>query len=113
MSNKFRKEVTVEIDGVSLACRPTLAKISEIEGRFGPALEILRRLGSGTIPVAEMAAIVGIIVKGVSGAPTLREVPELVFAAGTYTFAGPVAEFLGNAISSDEPAPESGEGNAA
>lgn len=113
MANKFRKEVTIELDGTSLTCRPTLSKIAEIESRFGPALEILRKLGAGGMSVTDLVALVALIVKGAPGAPAPKDVPEMVFSVGAYSFAGVVSEFIANALSSDEPAPEAAEGNAA
>lgn len=111
MSNKFRKEVTVTLDGVDLACRPTLAKIGEIEGRFGPALELLRRIGSGNIGIVDITAMMQVIVKGVPGAPPPKDVPELVFQAGAFSLAPQVSEYLANALTSDEPQSEEKAGN--
>jgi hypothetical protein len=111
MATKHRKEVTVTLDGISLSCRPTLAKIAEIEQRYGSAITLLRRLSDGSLGVTDLAALVAIMVKGTPGAPPAKEVPELVFQAGAYSFAEPVAEFIANAITTDEPAAEGASGN--
>lgn len=111
MANKMRKEVVISLDGVELPCRPTLAKIGEIEGRFGPAMEVLRKIGSGTIGIVDLTALVQIIVRGVPGAPSSKDVPEMVFQAGAFGLAPQVSEFLANAITSDEPAAEDKAGN--
>jgi len=104
MANKQRKEVAITLDGVELVCRPTLAKIGEIEGRFGPAMEVLRKIGSGNVAIVDLTALVQIIVRGVPGAPAGKDVQEMVFQAGAFSLAPQVSEFLANAITSDEPA---------
>ncbi len=111
MTNKFRKEVTITIDGISITCRPTLAKISEIEGRYGSAITLLRKLSDGSLGVADICVLVGIMVKGATGAPAAKDVPELVFQAGAYSFAEHLAEFVANAITTDEAAAEAPAGN--
>jgi len=111
MANPFRKEVTFTLDGVELACRPTLAKIGEIEGRFGPTLDVLRKIGAGTVGIVDITALVQIIVKGVTGAPASKDVPELVFQAGAFSMAPQISEFLANALTSDETATEEKGGN--
>lgn len=105
MANKFRKEVEITLDGTTLACRPTMAKIAEIEGRFGPALSLLRKLSAGEIGITDICALVQIMAKGAPGAPAPKDIPELVFQSGAYSFAGPVADFIGNALTTDEPPP--------
>jgi hypothetical protein len=111
VANKHRKEVEISLDGITLACRPTLAKIAEIEARFGPAISLLRKLSAGDVGVADLTALVSVMVKGVGGAPPPKDVPEMVFQAGAFSFAPALAEFIGNAIATDEPPPEGQAGN--
>lgn len=114
MANKFRKEVEFTLDRQKFAVRPTLAKISRIESEFGATLLLLRKLAASELAIGEVNRLMVIILNGEQGAPLAKDIPELVFQDGAYSFLGPIAEFLGNAITTeDTPAakPEAAEGN--
>lgn len=111
MANKFRREVAFVLDGHEYNVRPTLTKISNIEANFGPALAVARKLGNGEMGLRDITALVTLILEGVPGAPPRKQVPDLVFNDGAYSFAGPIVDFIVAAINTDEPATEDASGN--
>lgn len=97
------RDVEVELDGIKISCKPTLAKIAQIEEQFGPAVTILRKLGAGELGIAQMVAIVAIMVRGERLAPGPREVNDIIYKAKVFNFVPAIADFITAAITTDEP----------
>lgn len=116
-ANKFRKEVVFTFsdkdgDPLEVTTRPTLARVSAIESRFGAVTSLLQRFSRNEVSVGEITILVGQMINGVSGAPPIKELPDAVFEQGALTFAGPCVDFLLAAISAPEkPKAPDGEGN--
>ena len=110
-----RRETEIPLDGNTYLVKPTLEKAMLIEDRFGAIPAIIQRFGQGTIGVREITEMMGIILRGVRGAPDQKKIRETVFNEGITKHIGPVVEFLSNAIRTDEPAepqPEDAESKA-
>lgn len=115
--NKFRKETEFTFLGrdgetFKINARPTLARLSKIEGNFGAVAKLLGRFSAGDVSVRELTLLVGMMVEGDPAAPTPKELPEMIFDMGASTFLAPCVEFLINAVTAPEAAPAT-EGNAA
>jgi hypothetical protein len=112
MSNRFRQEVTFHLDGIDIPCRPTLAKIGEIETAFGPVATIFKRMTENSWGIGEQCRLVAIIVRGCPGAPKPQQAQDLVYNAGCWTFLEPVVAYLNAAQDSGERVPaEAAAGN--
>lgn len=104
IKNPIRQEVTftlVEGDAENeFTARPTLLKISAIEAKLGPVVPLINRLLTGSVGVGEMCDLVALILRGVEHAPKHDDIRQQVFARGAYTYTGPCADFLSEAIKS-------------
>jgi hypothetical protein len=109
--NKFRKETELVLNGHTYACRPTLDKIARIEGRYGAALPLVRRIGEGNVTQGELAVIVSVMLRGVHNAPRDTDIGELIFEQGVIPVSSNVVDFIASAITSEVTAkPEDEEG---
>jgi hypothetical protein len=108
--NKHRKESELVLNGHSYTVRPTMDKLARIEGRFGAALVLLRRLQNGEVTQAELAALTAIMVRGLPNAPREADLPQLIFDEGSPNVSGNVLTFVLNGMSSDVGQPASDEG---
>ena len=102
IKNPIRQDVTftlVEDDAENeFVARPTLVKIAAIEAKLGPVVPLINRLLTGTVGVGEMCDLVALILRGVEHAPKHDDIREQVFARGAFTYTGPCADFLSEAI---------------
>ena len=103
MANSLRKEVEFDLDGRTYTVRPTFRKMSEIETRFGAGIPLLSKLASCQVSVAEIAALVHIMIRDQPGAPAMKDLNDIVFEAGALSLLGPVGEFINNGLKTDEP----------
>jgi hypothetical protein len=102
MANPLRKEVEFELDGRSYIVRPTFRKMSEIETRFGPGIPLLNRMAACNLSVTEIATLVSVMIRDQPGAPTQKELNDIVFDAGALSLLGPIGEFINNGLKTDE-----------
>jgi hypothetical protein len=100
-ANKFRKETVLTLNGHSYACRPTLDKIARIESRYGPALQLARRVAESNATQVELTNIVQVMLMGAHNKPRDQDVAELVFEQGVNPISSSVVEFLLSATTSD------------
>lgn len=106
MANPARKEVELELAGRTYVVRPTFRKMSEIETRFGAGIPLLNKMSACQLSVAEIAALVSIMIRDQPGAPALKELNDIVFDAGALSLLGPIGEFINNGLKTDEVAPK-------
>lgn len=69
MTNPFRSEIVVTIDGVEYKVRPTFNLIAEIEHEVAPILPLVGRLRAGQFKLSEVAKILLIAVRGCENKP--------------------------------------------
>ena len=103
----FRQDVEFKWDGATVRSRPTLARVSEVEQKFGPAMQVLGRLGRSELSLTrEFLPLLWIMLRGADGVPK-AEKPflEQAFEAGAVGFTTPMIEWLSAAYVTNEPPP--------
>ena len=111
MTNPRREIEFAWGEGV-IRSRPTMAKIAEVETKFGPAPIIARRVASLEFSVTkELLPLLAVVLRGCEDVPKGDgKVMEAAFELGAYSFIGPVVSWLVAAYDVAEP-PEPTEGN--
>jgi len=102
MANPARKEVELELAGRTYIVRPTFKKMSEIEVRFGAGVPLLNKMMACQLSVAEIVALVSIMIRDQPGAPALKDLNDIVFEAGALSLLGPISDFINNGLKTDE-----------
>lgn len=115
IKNPIRQEVTFTlVEGETeheFVVRPTFARISAIEARFGPAFPLSQRIGRMEIGVKEICDLVATILKGEPGAPDDKTIAEWVYARGAYTYVVPIVLLLNEATKAGQPEEPAAPGN--
>ena len=109
-----RREIEFQWDGAAVRSRPTMAKVSEVERKFGAAPVLARRCAALELSVmGEQLPILAIMLRGCEGVPKKdAEIVEEAFDAGAIGFLLPMTEWLAAAYSVNEPPTKSApEGN--
>lgn len=103
-----RREIEFEWNGQTLRSRPTMARVAEIERKFGAAPVLARRCSNMEMPVlAEQLPILAIMLRGIEGVPKKdAELLEEAFEQGAANFIAPMTFWLIAAYSVNEPQPE-------
>lgn len=112
MSNP-RREVEFTLGAVTIRSRPTLAKVAEIETKFGPLASLLDKIGTSQMSLSgQTLPILSIVLRGCDDAPkgdtALR---EAIFEQGVAEMNGPLIRWIVAAYTANEPAEETPEGN--
>jgi hypothetical protein len=100
--------------GATILSRPTLAKLSQVEAKLGPALVLHRRIGSGEASTTrELLPLLAIVLRGCDGAPAKEEeIIEKAWIMGTVVFQVPLINWLTAGHMVDTPAdPDAKSGN--
>lgn len=79
MTNSFRGEIAFPLGDKTVAVRPTLQKIAEIETVYGSAVDMLDRLFKGTFKVTEVIGSCAIILRGQAGLPQGPKLMDYLF----------------------------------
>lgn len=108
-----RKEIEFEWGDTVIRSRPTMARVAEIETKFGPAPALARRLINMELSISkELLPLLAIILRGCDGAPRGdASLMAQAFDLGAVGFVGPAALWLVAAYQVDEPAEEQPSGN--
>jgi hypothetical protein len=103
-----RKEIEFPWGDDVILSRPTMARVAEIERKFGAAPVLARRCSNLEMPVlSEMLPALAVMVRGCDGAPKKdSEIIERAFEIGAASFIGPMTFWLVAAYSTNEPAAE-------
>jgi hypothetical protein len=100
-----RKEIEFDWGGTVIRSRPTLAKVAEIETKFGSVPVLARRCSQLELAVAkEQLPILAVMLRGCEGAP--KGDPNIIEGAyemGAIRFVNPMTFWLIAAYSVDEP----------
>jgi hypothetical protein len=92
--NKFRREIELALNGNTYAVRPTFDKMARLESRFGAAVQLMKRVGDNGATQAELAQIVGVMLRGEPNAPREQDIPRLVFEQGSATVGSSIVDFI-------------------
>ena len=115
MSNP-RKEIEFEWGEAVIRSRPTMARVAEIERKFGAAPVLARRCANFELSLtSELLPMLGVMLRGCDDAPKSdAKIIEEAFALGASNFVSPMAFWLIAAYAVDAPADDpkdSAEGN--
>lgn len=112
MANPARKEVEIVLGGVTYVTRPTFARMTDFESRVGKVWPVIKLLQANDYGLTDIVTMVTVLMRGVPGAPSPKEIGDLVVEAGMVSFIGPIMTFLSYCLQTDEPKPAGGaEGN--
>lgn len=103
-----RKEIEFPWGEAVIRSRPTLAKVSEVERKFGPVTQILTRLARQELSLStELLPLLGIMLRGADGAPkTDKAIAEDAFDIGAVSLLPPMIDWLQAAYMTNEPQDE-------
>ena len=103
-----RKEIDFDWNGQTIRSRPTLARVAEIERKFGAAPVLARRCSNMEMSVLnEQLPILAIMLRGCEGVPKKEaDLIEEAFDLGAVGFVSPMTFWLIAAYSVNEPQPE-------
>ena len=103
-----RKEIEFQWGEAVIRSRPTMAKVSEIERKFGAAPVLARRCSQFEMPLmGEMLPILAIMLRGCDDAPKGdNKVAEAAYDMGAAAFVSPMTFWLIAAYAVDEPQDE-------
>lgn len=102
-----RREIEFDWNGAKIRSRPTMARVAEIERKFGPAPVLARRCAALELPVIEQMNILAVMLRGCDGVPKKdAEIVEEAFDAGAIGFLLPMTEWLAAAYAVNEPQTE-------
>jgi hypothetical protein len=112
MANKARGEVDFILAGQTLTVRPTFTVLAEVESAIGGVLPFMRRLRAAEWKITEVVLALRCILKTAPGAPSAKDIPDLIIDTGVAGFLEPLVEFLGGGIAGGQKSAE-GNGEAA
>lgn len=104
----IRQEVEFPWGDATVRSRPTLARVAEIEGKFGPAMPLLARLGRQELSLSrELLPLLWIMLRGLDGVPKAeKQFAEDAFERGAVGFTAAMIEWLSAAYLVNEPTPK-------
>lgn len=100
-----RQEIEFPWGEAVIRSRPTLARVAEVERKFGAAPVLARRCSNFEMPVlGEMLPILAIMLRGCDGVPKKEaELVEDAFDMGAAQFVAPMTFWLLGAYAVNEP----------
>lgn len=100
-----RREIEFPWGDSMVLCRPTLARMSEVETKIGAAPSVLKQIGSSEFAISKLCQLVAIIIRGGDGVPKdAGQIMDSVFEGGADKYYMPVIHWLHAGITVDEPA---------
>lgn len=101
----IRQEVEFPWADGKVRSRPTLARMAEIEGKFGPAMPLLSRLGRQELSLTrEFLPLLWIMLRGLDSVPKAeKQFAEEAFELGAVGFTAAMIEWLSAAYLVNEP----------
>lgn len=103
MTNPQRGEVSLVLDGRTLALAPSFALIAELEESLGPLPAVLRRLASREDwPAHEVGEVLRLAGQYAPGAPAPERLEVLLLSAGLSRLRAVALELLVNALAGME-----------
>ncbi|MEN9683371.1 MAG: hypothetical protein RLZZ427_1122 [Pseudomonadota bacterium] len=100
MSNPWRGEATLQIDGTAHVLRPSFTALVAAEDELGPLFALVERAGSGQLKLGEVAALFWHCLAESTGL-TRQRVGEAVLAAGLAAASKPLRAVLGQILQGD------------
>ncbi len=100
-----RREIEFPWNGETIRSRPTLARVAEIERKFGPAPVLARKCSNMELQVlSEQLPMLAIMLRGCDGVPKKdAELLEEAFEQGAAEFVAPMTFWLIAAYAVNEP----------
>lgn len=108
-----RKEIEFPWGEVVIRSRPTMARVAEIETKFGSAVALARRVLNMEISISkELLPVLAIILRGCEDAPKGdAAIMQQAFDLGAVSFVAPVTLWLVAAYQVDDPVEAAPSGN--